>query len=93
MSLEDELSSLTLDEDKDISDCDKTPLFLEGEFQVPSLVEKNELAMEEEPSMKEMQVQKKYPVLLDENVSVEVEDFNFSIKYLTFGMDEDLQVL
>ena len=37
-------------------ECDKVPLILEGDFQDPSLVEKNELAIEEESSLKEMQV-------------------------------------
>ena len=35
------------------------PLVLEGEFQVPSFVEKNELAIDEEPSLKEKQFEKK----------------------------------
>ena len=39
-------------------ECDKMPLVLEGEFQVLSLVEKNKLAIEEELSLKEMQVEK-----------------------------------
>ena len=41
LSLEEELSSPTLDEDKDIMEGEKIPLVLEGEFQVPSLVENN----------------------------------------------------
>ena len=77
MSLEQELSSPTLDEDKGIIECDKMPLVLGGKFQVLSLVEKNEFAVAEEPSLKEMQVQKKYHELLVENVLVEVEEFNF----------------
>ena len=45
LSLEDELSSPTSDEDKDIMECDKMPLVLKGEFQASSLVEKKELAI------------------------------------------------
>ena len=85
LSLEDELLSLTLD-------CDEVPLILEGEFQVPPLVKNNVLASEEELVLKEMQVEKKHPKLLDENVLVAVEDFNFPIDSLTFGMEEDQQV-
>ena len=87
LSLEDELPSLAMDKDKGISEYDKMPLVFEGEFQVPSLVEKNELAMVEEPSMKEMQVEKKHSKLLVENVLIEVEDFNFAINSLTFSME------
>ena len=48
----------------------KVPLILEGEFQVLSLVENNALASEEEPILKEMQVDKKHPKLLVQNVLV-----------------------
>ena len=89
MSLEEELSSPTLDEDKGIIECDKMPLVLGGKFQVLSLVEKNDLAVAEEPSLKEMQVEKKYHKLLVENVLVEVEDFNFPFNSLTFCMEEN----
>ena len=65
------------------------PLILEGEFQVPSLVENNALASEEEPVLKEMQVEHKHYELLVEKVLVRVEDFNFPIDSLTFGMEED----
>ena len=82
LSLEDELSSLTLE-------CDKVPLILEGEFQVPSLVENIALTSEEELILKDMQVEKKHPELLVENVLVGVEDFIFPIDSLTFGMEED----
>ena len=41
LSLGDELSSPTLDEDNAIIESDKMSLILKGEFQVPSLVEKN----------------------------------------------------
>ena len=92
LRLEDELSSLTSNEDKDIMECDKMPLVLEGEFQVPSLVEKNEFAIEEESSLKVMQVEKKHLEHIIENVLVGVKDFNFPIDPLTFGMEEDRQV-
>ena len=73
-------------------ECDKMPLVLEGEFQVPSLVEKNKLAIEEELSLKEMQVKKKHLERIIEHVLVGVEDFNFPIDSLTFGMEKDRQV-
>ena len=73
LSLEDELSSPTLE-------CNKVPLILEGEFQVSSLVENNALSSEEEPVLKEMQIEKKHLELLVENVLVGVEDFNFPIE-------------
>ena len=50
------------------------------------------LASEEELVVKEMEVEKKHPKLLVENVLVRVEDFNFPIDSLTFGMEEDRQV-
>ena len=56
------------------------PLILEGEFQILSLIENNALASEEELVLKEMQIEKKHPELLVENVLVRVEDFNFPIK-------------
>ena len=37
-------------------ECDKIPLVLKGELQDPTLVEKNELAIDEEQSLKEKQV-------------------------------------
>ena len=49
-------------------ECDKMPLVLEGKLQVPTLVEKNELAIDEEPSLKEKQVEKKHLELIVENV-------------------------
>ena len=45
-------------------ECDKMPLVLEGEFQAPSLVEQYELAIDEESSLKEKQVEKKHPELI-----------------------------
>ena len=56
------------------------------------MVEKSDLAIAEEPSLKEKQVEKKHPELIVENVLVGVEDFNFPIDSLTFGMEEDKQV-
>ena len=49
LSLEEEISSPTLDDDKSIIGCEKLPLVLKGELQDPSLVEKNDLAIAEEP--------------------------------------------
>ena len=54
--LENELSSSTLDEDKNTIECDKMSLVLEGELQDLSLVEKNDLAIAKEPSLKEKRV-------------------------------------
>ena len=68
------------------------PFILNGEFQDPSLVEKNELVIEVEPSLKEIQIEKKHPELKIENVLVGVEDLNFPIDSLTFSMEEDRQV-
>ena len=68
---------------------DKMSLILEGELQVLSLVEKNDLAIAEESSLKEKQVEKKHPELIIENVLVGVEDFHFPINYLTFGIEGD----
>ena len=61
-------------------ECDKMSLILEGEFQVPSLVENNELAIEVEPVLKMMQVEEQHPWMKIENVLAGVEDFNFPIK-------------
>ena len=58
LSLEDELSSSTLDDDKITMKYDKISLILEGELQDPTLVEKNELAIDEELLLKEKQVEK-----------------------------------
>ena len=58
LSLEDELSSSTLDDDKITMKYDKMSLILEGELQDPTLVEKNELAIGEELLLKEKQVEK-----------------------------------
>ena len=65
---------------------------LEGEFQVLSLVKNNELASEEEPVLKTMQVEEQHPWMRIENVLVRVDKFNFPINSLTFGMEEDRQV-
>ena len=79
---------------KNTIECDKIPLVLKGELQVPSLVEDkdNELIIDEEPLLEEKQVEKQHPVLIMENVLVRVEDFYFPIESLTFGMDEDRKV-
>ena len=61
LSLEDVFSNLALDENKDIMECDKMPLVLEGELQEPTLVEKNELAINEEELLEEKQVKKQHP--------------------------------
>ena len=101
LSLEDEFSSSSLDEDKITMKYDKMSLILEGELQVPSFVEKNDIVIAEELSLKEKQVEKKHLELIVEkkhleliveNVLVEVEDFHFPIDYLTFGMEENRQV-
>ena len=56
LSLEEELSSSTLDEDNNTIECEKIPLVLKGNLQDPSLVEKNELAIDEDLLLKEKQV-------------------------------------
>ena len=89
LSLEDESSSSALDEDKHIMECDKTTLVLEEELKNPTLVEKNELAIGEEPPLKEKQVEKQHPKLTMENALIGVEDFYFPIESLTFDMEED----
>ena len=92
LSLEDELSISTLDEDKVIIESDKMPLVLEGELQVSSLVEKNDLVIVEELLLEEKQVENQHPELIMENILVGVADFYFPIESLTFGMEEDRQV-
>ena len=72
MSLEDELLSTTLDEDKGIIESEKMLLVLEGELQVPSLVEKNDLVIAEELLLEEKNVEKKHLELIMENVLVGV---------------------
>ena len=81
LSLKDELLSLTLDEHKEIMECDKMPLVLKGEFQVSSLVENNELAIEVELVLKTMQIEEQHLWMKIENVLVGVEDFNFPIVF------------
>ena len=92
LNLEEEILSPTLDEDKNIMECDKMPLVLKGELQDPTLVEKNELAIDEEWSLKEKQVEKQHPKLIMENILVGVKGVYFPIESLTFGMEEDRQV-
>ena len=61
-------------------------------MQEPTLFEKNELAIDQELSLKEKQVEKQHRKLIMENFLVGVEDFYLPIKSLTFGMEEDQQV-
>ena len=56
------------------------------------MVENNELAIKEKPPLKEMQVEKKHSEVVIENVLVGVEDFNFPMDSLNFGMEEHQQV-
>ena len=81
-----------MDEDKNIMECDQMPLVFEGQLQDPTLVEKNKLAIDEEWSLKDKQVEKKHPKLIVENVLGGVEDFHFPIYYLAFGMEKHKQV-
>ena len=67
------------------------PLVLKGVLQDLTLVEKNELAIDEEPSLNEKQVEKQHPKLKLENVLVRFEDFYFPIESLNFSMEEDQQ--
>ena len=92
LSLEEELSSTTLDEDKNKMECDKMPLVLERELKNPTLIETNELVSNEELSLKDKQIEKEHPKLIVENVLVGVEDFLFRLDYLSFGMEEHQQV-
>ena len=92
LSLEEELLSPTLDEDKNTIECEKMPLVLKGELQDPTFVEKNELAIDEELLLKEKQVETQHLELIMENVLVRVENSNFPIESLAFGMEEDRQV-
>ena len=92
LSLEYELLNPTLKEDKDILDRDTLPLMLEQEFQVPSLVIKNELAKEEKLPWEERQVEEKHPWKTIDNVLVGIDKFNFPIDFLTFGMKVNQQV-
>ena len=71
---------------------EKMSLILEGELHDSTLVEKNELAIDEEQSLKEKQVEKQHPKLIMENALVEVEDFHFPVNSLTFGMEDNQQV-
>ena len=68
---------------------DKMSLILEEELQDPTLVEKNEVDIDEELLLKVKQVEKKHPELIVENVLVGVEDFHFPIDSSTFGMEEN----
>ena len=66
LSLEDELSNPTLDEDEITMEYDKMSLILKGGLHDPTLVETNELAIEEELSLQEKQVKKEHPELIVE---------------------------
>ena len=92
MSLEDELLNSTLKEDKDILDRDTIPLMFEQEFQVPSLVMKNELAKEEKLPWEERKVEEQHPWKIIDNVLVGIDKFNFLVDFLTFGMEVNQQV-
>ena len=71
---------------------DKMSLILEGELKDLTLVEKHELDIKDELSLKEKQVEKKHLELIIENILVGVEDFYLPIDTLTFGMEEDRRV-
>ena len=92
LSLDDELLNPTLKEDKDILYRDTIPLTLEQEFQVPSLVMKNELAKEEKLPWGERQVEEQHPWKTIDNVLVGIDKFNFPIDFLTFGVEVNQQV-
>ena len=70
-------------------ECGKITLVLEEELKNPTLVEKKEFSIDEEPLLKEKQVEKQHPELIMENVLVGVEDFSFPIDSFIFGMEED----
>ena len=90
LSLEDEFSNPTLDEDKITMKYDKISLILEGELLVPTFVKKQELDIDEEPSLKEKQVEKQHPELIIENVLVGVEDFYFPYRIFEFWQGRGL---
>ena len=87
MSLEDELLNPALKKDKDILDRDTIPLMLEQEFQVPSLVMKYELAMEEKLPWQQRQVEEQHSWKTIDNVLVGIDKFNFPVDFLNFGME------
>ena len=68
------------------------PLVLEGELQNLTLVEMNELAIDEEPLLEKKRVEKQHLELIMKNFLVGVEDFYFPIESLTFGIYENRQV-
>ena len=84
--------NLALKEDKDILDRDTIPLMLEQEFQIPSLVMKNELAKEEKLPWEERQVEEQHMWKTIDNVLVVIDKFNFPVDFLTFGMEVNQQV-
>ena len=67
-------------------------MILRGEFQVPSLVENNDLISEEGSVLRMIQVEKQHRWMRIQNIFVGVEDFNFPIDSLTFGMEEDKKI-
>ena len=65
---------------------------LKKEFQVPSLVMKNELVKEEKLPWEERQVKEQHPWKTIDNVLVGIDKFNFPVDFLTFGMEVNQQV-
>ena len=72
-------------EDDDIWDFDIVTLSFKEELSSPTLVEmkKNELVIKGESLLKNMQVEKKHPKIIVENVLVGVEKFNVPISFVT----------
>ena len=81
----------SINEDDDIWECDLVPLSFDEKISSPVLVEKkdNELVIKEESLLEEMQVKGKNTRTIVENVLVGVENFIFSINFVTWGMEED----
>ena len=73
----------------DIWECESVTLRLEEEFLSSTLIEDkdNEIAIEEKPLLKSIQVKEQHPSIKIENVFVGVDKFNFPIDSLTFGME------
>ena len=69
-------------------------MIFEEEFQDPTLVEekKNEFVIEEEQLLEKMQVEEQQSRITIKNVLVGINNFNFPINSVTWGMDEDRQV-
>ena len=81
----------SINEDDDIWECDLVPLSFDEKILSPVLVEKkdNELVIKEESLLEEKQVKGKNTRIIVENVLVGVENFIFSINFVTWGMEED----